>query len=145
VKWKVRSDSSKSISDCRSICFFVVFSEILVLVLGTTRSIPSVSAFLFSINNFANKPPFKMNVNELHIYQALYNDNKKGPVFGPDLQIGFEEHLKVQRYSISRELGTAYELPQGLDPSSADTQNLFTGSPEFSLDDLEVFYYEGKY
>lgn len=102
--------------------------------------IASSSAFLFSLQNPERAEPIKLQINNtLHAAQSL---PLQGPVFGTsDLFIGDRANEGLRSFS---QLGREYQLPWGIEPSTAEAINLLAGSAYFVPDDVEVFVYEGE-
>ena len=104
----------------------------------------SARSFLFSIVNPTGIGPVKLNIRPEKHDKALRQDPQKGPVFGEnDLYIGDNANQSAVSFS---DLGRAYELPDN--PSGAgtlDARKFFAGSYKFIVDDIEVFYYSGKF
>ena len=106
----------------------------------------STSAFLFSLQNPEYSDPFKLEIHTSeinNITSAATSHPSRGPVFGAgDLFINDAGNGGIYSYS---NLGQIYELPPGIEPSTAAADNLLAGSAYFIPDDVEVFVYEGEY
>lgn len=99
----------------------------------------SARSFLFSIVNPAGIGPVRLNIRPENTDKALRQDPQLGPVFGEnDLYIGDNANETAVSFS---DLGRAYELPDNL----LDARKFFAGSYKFMVDDIEVFYYSGKF
>ena len=104
----------------------------------------SARSFLFSIVNPAGIGPVKLNIRPEKTDKALRQDPQAGPVFGEnDLYIGDGADQSAVSFS---DLGRAYELPHNpLGAAALDARKFFAGSYKFIVDDIEVFYYTGKF
>jgi len=110
----------------------------------STRFISSSLAFLFSISNVLGLKPFKIDIKESNKTSAAFNDPSKGPVFGlNDLTIAYNDN-SIPRESESH-IGNAYSLPEGYDDQNEVYEfGLLAETRNFTWDDFEVFYYDGK-
>ena len=104
----------------------------------------SSKAFLFSLVNPAGLDPVKLDVRRDKFDKALRNIKEAGPVFGEgDLYIG--NHIDGSAVSFS-DLGHAYKLPnESFVVGSEEARTFFAGSYKFVPDNVEVFYYHGKF
>lgn len=102
--------------------------------------IASSSAFLFSLQNPERAQAIKLQIN--NTLRAAQSLPLQGPVFGTsDLFIGDKANEGPRSFS---QLGREYQLPWGMEPSTAEAVNLLAGSAYFVPDDVEVFVYEGE-
>ena len=102
--------------------------------------IASSSAFLFSLQNPERAELIKLRIN--NTLRAAQSLPLQGPVFGTsDLFIGDRANEGLRSFS---QLGREYQLPWGIEPSTAEAINLLAGSAYFVPDDVEVFVYEGE-
>lgn len=104
----------------------------------------STRSFLFSIVNSAGLGPVKLDLKPDKTDKALRQDPQSGPVFGEnDLYIGDNADQSAVSFS---DLGHAYELPNNsLGAGTVDARKFLAGSYKFIVDDIEVFYYGGKF
>lgn len=104
----------------------------------------SSRSFLFSIVNSAGLGPVKLDLKPEKFGKALRQDPQSGPVFGEnDLYIGNNADQSTVSFS---DLGHAYELPNNsFDAGTLDARKFLAGSYKFIPDDIEVFYYGGKF
>lgn len=102
--------------------------------------IASSSAFLFSLQNPERAQAIKLQIN--NTFRAAQSLPLQGPVFGTsDLFIGDGANEGLRSFS---QLGLEYQLPWGIEPSTAEAINLLAGSAYFVPDDVEVFVYQGE-
>jgi len=102
--------------------------------------IASSSAFLFSLQNPERAQAIKLQIN--NTLRAAQSLPLQGPVFGTsDLFIGDRANEGLRSFS---QPGREYQLPWGIEPSTAEAINLLAGSAYFAPDDVEVFVYEGE-
>jgi len=94
--------------------------------------------------NPAGHGPVKLEVKPNKFEKALRHDPNAGPVFGEnDLYIG--NHADGSAVSFS-DLGQTYELPNNsFEAGSVDARTYLAGSYRFIPDNIEVFYYHGKF
>ena len=117
-----------------------IFNYLLECSFSGGGFIASSSAFLFSLQNPERAEPIKLQIN--NTLRAAQSLPLQGPVFGTsDLFIGDRANEGLRSFS---QLGREYQLPWGIEPSTAEAINLLAGSAYFVPDDVEVFVYEGE-
>ena len=86
----------------------------------------------------------KLDVRQDKFDKALRNVREAGPVFGEgDLYIG--NHIDGSAVSFS-DLGHAYKLPnESFVLGSEEARTFFARSYKFVPDNVEVFYYHGRF
>lgn len=94
--------------------------------------------------NPAGLGPVKLDVKQDKFDKAFRNVREAGPVFGEgDLYIG--NHIDGSAVSFS-DLGHAYKLPnESFVLGSEEARTFFAGSYKFVPDNVEVFYYHGRF
>ncbi|XP_068705898.1 adhesion G protein-coupled receptor E1-like [Montipora foliosa] len=87
-------------------------------------------AFIFSLRNAEELPPFKSNVKDPS--KAISNHKNVGPTFG-------ENDILIDRRSgkSSSNFGDNYNVPTGVEEGST----ILAGAPEFEVDEVEVFFF----
>lgn len=102
--------------------------------------IASSSAFLFSLQNPERAQTIKLQIN--NTLRAAQSLPLQGPVFGTsDLFICDRANEGLRSFS---QPGREYQLPWGIEHSTAEAINLLAGSAYFVPDDMEVFVYESE-
>ena len=98
----------------------------------------SSKAFIFSLKNKDNLPPFQSQPFQ-NYGNAICADLSEGAEFSEDLKISNFANSNVESTS---SLGYTYKPPSGYDYGQSKTKALLAGSASFSPDEIEVFFEE---
>jgi hypothetical protein len=104
-----------------------------------TRNCHSSSkAFIFSLKNKDNLPPFQSQPYR-NYGNAICADASKGAEFSEDIKIS---DFAGSNVGSSSSLGYTYQPPSGYSYDEYKTKTLLAGSKNFSPDEIEVFFDE---
>ena len=105
-----------------------------VFLESSDRFAKTLNAFIFSLNNFEELPPFMSKVQNTRKTKAVYWGSNNGPMFGQDLLIFYDP--ASDRQSLTN-FGNSYSVP-----ASVTAKLAAVGWPigTFSPDEVEVFY-----
>lgn len=98
----------------------------------------SQDAFLFSLVNKDNTPPFKSDVKSAYSTWAIYTHPLYGPTFGYQKDICIAHNAGYSSNSYTN-FGDTYALPNGYVKGASDTYSLLAGSYYFKPSEIEVF------
>ncbi|XP_046842538.1 uncharacterized protein LOC124436616 [Xenia sp. Carnegie-2017] len=107
---------------------------------GNQRYIRAERSFIFSLKNKDNLQPFKSDPSILPQY-AMFTKYDYGPTFGHSHDLYIANIANSNSHSWTKWFGNSYKLPNGYTYLSDKTQNLLAGSPYFTPDEVEVFYF----
>ena len=98
----------------------------------------SKTAFLFSLRNKDNIPPFQCPIYNLQKSRAIWCDSSWGATFGggPDLCISDNANTNQSSYS---NLGVTYQPLPGYLVGTSQIKALLAGSGNFTPTEIEVF------
>ncbi|XP_028409229.1 hemicentin-2-like [Dendronephthya gigantea] len=96
----------------------------------------SSKAFIFSLRNKANLPPFQSRPFQ-NSHSAVCADFSKGVVFSNDISISDFANSNTKS---SSSFGYTYKPPLGYEFSGSKMDALLAGEDNFSPDEIEVFY-----
>ena len=98
----------------------------------------SSKAFIFSLKNKDNLPPFQSHPYQNYGY-TICADASKGAEFGQDIKISDFANSNIRS---SSSLGYTYRPPTSYGHDQARTKVLLAGTANFSPDEIEVFFEE---
>ena len=118
----------------------MAYPYLFFIPLGKGSRNKSENAFIFSLQNKDNLPPFKSSI--LKVEEAAIANKTFGALFGKGsntsaIDLCISRHPPTQKcYS---DLGHAYKLPDGYEKGTDKARCLLAGSFRFTPSEIEVF------
>ena len=113
----------------------IISNEALLFLFLTAGYASAPGSFIFSLRNNDDLPPFKAPLKDENRGNAIYHENRLGPIFGGghDLHIA---DLAVSNQLSYTNFGYTYQPPSG----QTNTASLLAGSYYFTPSEIEVLY-----
>ena len=90
---------------------------------------------MFSLRNNDDLPPFKAPLKDENSGNAIYRDNRFGPIFGGGNDLYIADHAVSNQVSYTY-FGHTYQPPSG----PTNTESLLVGRNPFIPSEIEVLY-----